>query len=436
MLDDRSFSLLARYLLEMGENMLLSGGETSRIEGTLERIGQAYGAERTNVFVIPSLLTLTLSLETGHSFSQSRRVFAKGRDTNFRRLEAYNSLSRELCRTPLPVEDLGRRISEIEAIPDIPWVSLLGHLLGAFAFTLFYSGSFPDALVAAAAAIGIYYLKNLLPRFSSGRFIYHLLAALFSGVIIALVCLPFPALHMDKILIGDIMLLIPGVALTSAVRDVLVGDTIAGAIRVLETVLWAIGLAAGFLLSLWIAKALAISLNNLLDTSFVLDPAAISQGLAPSSLFSLPFALLGSLGFALLYQPRIQHLAAGALGGLIAWGVYLLASSFLTGVFLPGKFLPCLLAAAIASLYAEIMARIKRAPSTIYQLPAIIPLVPGSTLYYTMSHLVVSDWQGMARYGLETLWFTLAIAAGITFSWALFYALRSFSGKVRKENGL
>lgn len=61
-----------------------------------------------------------------------------------------------------------------------------------------------------------------------------------------------PVFHADKIIIGDIMLLIPGIAMTNAVKDMLVGDTIAGTMRLLESLLWAGALAGGFMASMWL----------------------------------------------------------------------------------------------------------------------------------------------------------------------------------------
>ena len=57
---------------------------------------------------------------------------------------------------------------------------------------------------------------------------------------------------MDKIMIGDIMLLIPGMAVTNAVRDILVGDTISGIMRLIESLLWAVALACGYMAAIWL----------------------------------------------------------------------------------------------------------------------------------------------------------------------------------------
>ena len=60
-----------------------------------------------------------------------------------------------------------------------------------------------------------------------------------------------PCLNLDKIMIGDIMLLIPGIAMTNAIRDMLMGDTISGLMRLIESILWAGSLAVGFMASIW-----------------------------------------------------------------------------------------------------------------------------------------------------------------------------------------
>ena len=78
------------------------------------------------------------------------------------------------------------------------------------------------------------------------------LCAFCVGSLIGLVCRAIPTLHGDKIIIGDIMLLIPGLAFTNAVKDIFIGDTISGVMRLIETVLWAAALALGFALSGWL----------------------------------------------------------------------------------------------------------------------------------------------------------------------------------------
>lgn len=126
--------------------------------------------------------------------------------------------------------------------------------------------------------------------------------------------------------------------------------------------------------------------------------------------YQLLSAFVGSMGFALVFGMRRRYLFAASLGALLGWGVYLLTERFLSN-----SFLPPLLAAAFALSYSEIMAKALKTPATLFVVPAIIPLVPGGSLYYTMSYAVHRDMANARIYGTRTLESALAIAAGISF---------------------
>ena len=74
-----------------------------------------------------------------------------------------------------------------------------------------------------------------------------MIASFLAGVGICLVTKYVPGLNQDKIIIGDIMLLIPGLMSTNAIRDVLIGDTLSGIIRLIAALLLAAALALGFM---------------------------------------------------------------------------------------------------------------------------------------------------------------------------------------------
>lgn len=128
------------------------------------------------------------------------------------------------------------------------------------------------------------------------------------------------------------------------------------------------------------------------------------------TLIQIATAFLGSLGFALLFGLRRRYVLPAAVGGMLSWAVYMLLSRFL-----PSAFLSCLVASACAVLYAELLAHLLRTPATVFVIPAVIPLVPGSSLYYAMSCVVQKDFAAAREYGMTTLEFSLAIAAGMSF---------------------
>ncbi|MBQ6774475.1 MAG: threonine/serine exporter family protein [Synergistaceae bacterium] len=121
-------------------------------------------------------------------------------------------------------------------------------------------------------------------------------------------------------------------------------------------------------------------------------------------------AFTGSLGFALVFGMRASHLFYASFGGFISWAVYLAVYSASHN-----EFFACLVASIAAMLYAEFMARVRKCPATLFIIIAIIPLVPGSSLYYAMSNAVLGDIEAAAFYADQTLKWVLAIAGGISF---------------------
>lgn len=133
-----------------------------------------------------------------------------------------------------------------------------------------------------------------------------------------------------------------------------------------------------------------------------------------TALIQLLTAFISSLGFSMLFGLRRRFLPYAALGGLLCWGVYLGMDAWTHK-----EFLSCLVAAAFAVVFAELLARRLKTPATLFVVPAILPLVPGGSLYYTMENIVHGRMEEARAFGTQTLVVALAIAAGISFVVAL-----------------
>ena len=131
-------------------------------------------------------------------------------------------------------------------------------------------------------------------------------------------------------------------------------------------------------------------------------------------------AFFGSLGFSLLFGQRRRYLLVSSLGGLFAWGVYLIAQRLFGAPFFSNLF-----AAAFSVLWAEALAHLLKSPATLFLTPAILPLVPGGELYYAMSSAVRGQAEAARLHGAATLRAALAIGAGIS----LVLALRELHAK-------
>jgi len=104
----------------------------------------------------------------------------------------------------------------------------------------------------------------------------------------------------------------------------------------------------------------------------------------------------------------------------LVWGIYL----FVFHLFSGGVLLSSLFAAAAGQLNAEILARIRKSPTTVFFIPAIIPLIPGGSLYRCMDAAVGKDWALFRRFGSETFLTALGIAIGISFVSGLLIVFR------------
>lgn len=134
-------------------------------------------------------------------------------------------------------------------------------------------------------------------------------------------------------------------------------------------------------------------------------------------------AFTGSLGFALLFNVREKKLIPAAIGGLISWAVYLLA-----GLLTPTAAIQYFMASIVLTFYAEIFARVKKAPATIFLVSGAIPLFPGGRLYQTMNAAVKGNWKLFGYQGLETIIIALAIAVGMLCTMTIF-RIRNHSRK-------
>ena len=242
-------------LLDMGQLLLDCGAEISRVEETICRIGKAYGAAHVEAFVITSIISLTMEFPGEEAVTDTRRIFSST-GTDFYRLEKLNELSRSCCAEPLPLPEFRAAVQRVAAGIKPFRVLLGGSVLAAGGFAVFFGGSLWDGLAAAVFALGICLLQKKLGETQINTAGANLLLSLLTGLGVGLVCALLPALHMDKILIGDIMLLIPGLAMTNAIRNVLVGNTISGVVRLTESLIWAAALAGGFMTAMVITDLL------------------------------------------------------------------------------------------------------------------------------------------------------------------------------------
>ena len=127
-----------------------------------------------------------------------------------------------------------------------------------------------------------------------------------------------------------------------------------------------------------------------------------------TALVQIITGFLGSLGFSILYNVRGKKLIAASLGGFMAWSLFLLL-----GLFMDSEPMRYLIVSMSISLYAEILARVLKTPTTTFIITALIPLIPGGSLYYTMSSAFGGNFDVFLGNAVSTLSLALALAIGV-----------------------
>ncbi|MBR5441672.1 MAG: threonine/serine exporter family protein [Clostridia bacterium] len=236
--------------LDVGENILRCGGEPNRIEDTVTRICTAYGAVHTDVFALPSLVIAGVRMADGSTSSQVRRVYNTA--NNMHRLDVLNDISRKICSGEVSLEEIDGLIKDaVAAKPFNKYLTLLAGMLGAGGFAVFFGGSLLDGCAAAIAGLIVTILN--LNRAKIGNKMLHTVVVSFVGAMSALAIVKLGiGSNIDMVMIGTIMLLIPGLAFGNAVRDLLFGDTVSGVIQFTQAILTAVMVAFGFIVAILI----------------------------------------------------------------------------------------------------------------------------------------------------------------------------------------
>ena len=233
---------------KLGRNILENGGEIYRVEETINFFLEAYGIFDAQIFAIPATIIVTIDNE-GTPLTQVERV--KGSIQNLDKLAKFNDLSRRACKNKPSIESVIEEIEQIRSEkPYSFFVSLMAYGLTAFFFCFFWKGDLRDAIVAFLCGISTKLCLDFMAKGKTNIFFSNAV----SSAVIAYIALLFVnigfAHHYDKIIIGAIMSLVPGVAITNIMRDIIAGDVITGTTKVAEVLLTALAIAVGIALAM------------------------------------------------------------------------------------------------------------------------------------------------------------------------------------------
>lgn len=230
--------------VEIGDELLRNGGEIYRVEDTIFHILKAFDIKNYDVYVLSNGIFASANEDSDESCSIIRHVPLG--DVHLGRIAAINQLSREISEKRCDLKTAWERLEQCRSIPTPdPKILTFFAGLGCSCYTYIFGGNLLDAVFAFlfGMILEVYLLHEKKKKTS--KFITNIFGSAFvTAASLVLYHAGLPVLQ-DKIVIGDIMPLVPGVALTTSIRDLFNGDYLSGAIHLLDALLTAMCIAVG-----------------------------------------------------------------------------------------------------------------------------------------------------------------------------------------------
>lgn len=388
--------------VKAGIIVLRNGGETYRCEEIMCTVAAMLGAENVSAFVTPTVIMLTCTNPDGRHHTHFKRILYRtinlGKitmlETEIQRLVDKNN------HDPIMISNVFRRIENAPDYPD--WAVVLAIAFGSMCFSLLFGGSLSEALAAfAVGAVMRIVLVALRPLEMPG-FLTSIIGGFIISVLTALSFILNLIPSIGNVSISVLMTLVPGVILVNAIRDIIAGDLVAGAAKLLEAFVIAAALSIGAALGL-IPFPSHVSYISAITPWENIVPALITA-----------FFVTAAFGY-FFYINKYDIITASVIGAA-GWVVFLILHKDL-GLETAGYFVSALFVAAAA----EICASILKKPATIFIIPGIIPFVPGGGIYETMLYSLWGNMELAAVTGFRTLTAAGAIAAGIALVSAFYH---------------
>lgn len=245
--------------LEVGRIILQSGGTTNRVEKMMHSVCSGYGYPNTESYVTPTGIFISVNDNAGQVSTSIKRIENRrmdlGKITRVSRL--VHCLDEDNCPEGVSRDMPEKFRAELQKIDaEKAWPGWLTNLCGGATsgfFCLLFGGSWPEFVIALLIGILVSISLQILSRLAFNNFLLNAIAAAIIVLLAKSIDYYVPNIRLDNIIIGGIMLLVPGLSITNAIRDTMSGDLVSGTARAVEALFITIAIVAGSgsMLKIW-----------------------------------------------------------------------------------------------------------------------------------------------------------------------------------------
>lgn len=396
---------ILNFCVNLARQMIVAGANLERVHLAVEVICKAYGLKDISIFFLSSYISLGAYDSEGNYSSRQASIPPAG--IHLERLKSLNQLSYKVAEiTPNP-KVLAQMLERAEQAKEYnTLIVLLGRICAMTCLSFMFGGTIREVFPIAAVTALMHFLMPLLENTGLDRIVINALTMFISTLAaLAFVHSGFNG-NLAVILITISMIVIPGIPLVNAMRNLLCGREINGILQMLKIVIETLALGMG----MYVAIAF-----------FGGDAMKGAENTVP---LSNPYLLVilsyaASIGFGIVFMIPPKDLWLAGLGGALAR----LALVTLTPVT-DNRLLFVTLSAMAAALYAEFLAVTRRIPSTYFVYPSIIPLIPGDLFFFAIAGLYLGDKTGVEMNGINCLLSLAGLSIGFVLSSAVAHHIR------------
>ena len=383
------------FCVNLSRQMIIAGANLERVHLAINIICRAYNLHDVSIFLLSTHISLSAVDEYGNYASRQASIPPAG--INLERLKSLNQLSYKVAEITPAAKVLNQmldRACNVQSYGDI--LSLGGKLLAMSCLCFMFGGSFLDLIPVAGVTALIHYMMIIFEKTGLDRIVINILTMFIAASFATLFIYADLGNSLAAVLITVSMIVIPGIPLVNAMRNLLCGQEINGILQMLKIFVETMALGMGIYLALVVFKGYALLS---VPDSFT-NPVLLSL---------LSFA--ASTGFAVVFNIPVKDLWLAGLGGFMTRIALIILSG--SGI---NRLLFMTLSASVAALYAEYLAVKRRQPSIYFIYPSIIPLIPGDLFFYALAGLYMKDINFVIHNGINCLLSLSGLSLGFVLS--------------------
>lgn len=398
------------FCINLSRKMIVSGANLERVQSALGFVSRAYGLKDFSIYMLSTHISVSAYDSEGHYASRQASIPPAG--LHLERLKSLNQLSYRISEVTPPTRLLARMLEKASQVRDYnDVIVLIGRICAVFCLSMMFGGGIKELIPVAFVVALIHFMMQILEKSGLDRLVINALT-MFTAVssAIAFVHSGFND-NLPAVIIGISLLMIPGIPLVNAMRNLLCGNEINGILQMLKIFVDTMALGMGIYVSIMLFGG----------DSLIREAGSLTSP-NPSVMVILSF--IASVGFGIVFRIPPKDLWLAGLGGALARIALLTLTPLM-----PGRLSYMTVSALIAALYAEFLAVKRRQPSTYFVYPSIIPLIPGDLFFFSLTGLYIGNISGFINNGVNCL----ISLSGLSIGFVLSSTVSHYARRIRYE---